>query len=59
MPNIVVNIIRKADNSLEFWGSYPTEEFSVTVSYVEDQVRQNGLSAGVHEEVAGEKKADA
>jgi hypothetical protein len=36
MSYVVINVIRKSDNELEFWGSYPAEEFSVAVYTVEE-----------------------
>ena len=37
MSYVVINVIRKSDNELEFWGSYAAEEFSVAVYTVEDK----------------------
>ena len=37
MSYVVINVIRKSDNELEFWGSYPAKEFSVAVYTVEDK----------------------
>jgi hypothetical protein len=59
MSNIVVKVVRKADNALIFWGAYPADEYSVSVTE-EGQFRPEDLSEGLHEgvptQVAGEQE---
>lgn len=56
MRYVIIDVIRKIDSTIVSRRSYPSENYTASISYVEEdpegEVRPNGLSAGVHEEVA-------
>jgi hypothetical protein len=55
MSRIIIEVVRKADNALFFWGAYPADEVTE-----EGQFRPEDLSEGLHEgvptQVAGEQE---
>ena len=66
MSRIIIEVVRKTDNALFFWGAYPADEYHVSVILLhrfwdgKEKFRPEVLSEGLHEgvptQVAGEQE---